>query len=438
MKRFISLLFALIIAVCVFPCAFAATETEISDVSASTAQAQVIKPEKVTGLAVYETTQTSIELKWNSAKNADGYNVYIYNETAKKYKLKGTTEELTYTVEGLTAGTVYKFKVTGLRAEDGEIIKGVSGEALTAVTVPKSVSKIVTADISENSVSLSWSASKGATQYEVWVYKTEEDKFVLYGITQQRSMTVKSLQSNSVYTFKIRPCITAENAVAYGDYTVHIEYTDTNSLAYTKAQAARSYNSAVNSTKAVNDMTVTLNKSVTTNTLSCSKNSLLRTVKNMMNLFAGEMEQTYVFKNGTSGDVTPLSLIEPIKKAASLRADDIKSFSVSKKKSTTTLKLTLKEDEAEYDGKTTQNAKHNARAIKTVKIGSFKTQPVSVNSAVQYISGADISAVISSKGRLKKLSISSPATVKADCSVSTIDFETEVSYVIDEIFTFKY
>lgn len=64
-----------------------------------------------------------ITLKWNIVKGADGYRIYQYDSSTKKFKAVKTVTGTKTTVNGLSAGTYY-FKVAAVTKESGRYIAG--------------------------------------------------------------------------------------------------------------------------------------------------------------------------------------------------------------------------------------------------------------------------------------------------------------------------
>ena len=77
---------------------------------------------KVKKLKVTDKTKTAVTLKWNKNNKADGYCIYKYNASKKKYievkTVKAST--LKYTVKELKKGTKYKFAVKAYKQVNGK------------------------------------------------------------------------------------------------------------------------------------------------------------------------------------------------------------------------------------------------------------------------------------------------------------------------------
>ena len=80
----------------------------------------------VAGLKVSAKTKNSVTLKWNKNAKADGYNIYRYNTSTKKYTKLATVKAgtLTKTVKNLKKGTNYTFAVQAYKKVGNTTYKG--------------------------------------------------------------------------------------------------------------------------------------------------------------------------------------------------------------------------------------------------------------------------------------------------------------------------
>ena len=74
---------------------------------------------KITGKGASVKTVT---LKWKEVKGADGYNIYQYNSSKKKYQLLDSVDASTniFEISGLKSGKTYKFKVAAFSEKNGK------------------------------------------------------------------------------------------------------------------------------------------------------------------------------------------------------------------------------------------------------------------------------------------------------------------------------
>ena len=126
-------------------------ESEHSAEACATTLAVPTAPAAPTNLVATATGQTTISLTWDAVQNATSYNVYN-GETVVVSGLTVTS----YTVEGLTAGTEYCYKVTAVN-EVGE------SEASTEACATTEFPPIVVETITVNGVSFNMIQVEGGT-----------------------------------------------------------------------------------------------------------------------------------------------------------------------------------------------------------------------------------------------------------------------------------
>ena len=126
-------------------------ESEHSAEACATTESVPTAPAAPTNLVATATGQTTISLTWDAVQNATSYNVYN-GETVVVSGLTVTS----YTVEGLTAGTEYCYKVTAVN-EVGE------SEASTEACATTEFPPIVVETITVNGVSFNMIRVEGGT-----------------------------------------------------------------------------------------------------------------------------------------------------------------------------------------------------------------------------------------------------------------------------------
>lgn len=179
----------------------------------------ITKPEKVTGLTVSATSSDLVTLKWNKNENATGYRVYKYDASKKKYQKVADTKSATYTVTSLNASTTYKFVVKAYK-KSGSAVFGAKSDAVTAKThKPTKVTDFRFSKATENSYTLSWSASKGATGYRIAKYNESAKKWVFAANTTELSYTVSSKAANTPAKYRIRAYVKTDSGNVYSAYS---------------------------------------------------------------------------------------------------------------------------------------------------------------------------------------------------------------------------
>lgn len=77
----------------------------------SSVLAAATDPDEVENVKVSSKNKTTVTLKWSKVPRATRYQVYLYDSAKGKYVRKVTVKANTVTVEGLSSGKTYKFKV---------------------------------------------------------------------------------------------------------------------------------------------------------------------------------------------------------------------------------------------------------------------------------------------------------------------------------------
>lgn len=432
MKKLIILFLCVTLA---FSCSFLA----FSQPSASKGETSASKQNALSVRSIRQTGAGAdyVSFKWESAPGASKYIVYILNEKSKEYGFVAETAETAVTVNGLEEGKTYRFKIQPVSINGkGESVGDLSKE-LAAVTAPVKVGSVTCDGIGLNSVKLKWSKASAANAYRVYVYDIKTEKYALFGETVKTSLTVTGLEENRLYTFSVQSIHRDENFEADGQMSEPFsEFTNKKGLPVTNAQAVQRYNEAVNSVKAQENVTVNYTKQITTNFVSCSKRQLSRTVANQLSLLDGEIGGTYVFRSGYSGGVYINTLIQPYGKQATLKGSDIKKFSAKTKDGVTTLSLTLKKESAAYKNKTTYEPTVNSRAVSGIKLENVVIKPMKLIKATQTFTNTVLTVKIKDDIPVS-LEIKCPVSVKANCKVATLSFNTTVKYEITEKYKFS-
>ncbi|MFC5704234.1 carbohydrate binding domain-containing protein, partial [Cohnella faecalis] len=158
-------------------------------------------PSVPTNLAAAAKTQNSVSLTWSpSTDNVSVKGYEIYRNGTKV----GTSTSAAYTDSGLTAETAYTYKV---KAYDAAGNKSDESSALSVTTEPKDLqapsvpTNVQAASKTNNSVSLTWSASTdnvGVTGYEV--YRND----VKVGTSASTSYADTGLAADTAYTYKVK------------------------------------------------------------------------------------------------------------------------------------------------------------------------------------------------------------------------------------------
>lgn len=151
---------------------------------------------------------TSLRFHWIPAPDADGYKLYFYNSTTKKWEIKATVRDgkATYAeVYKLKAGTKYKYRVRAFAKRNGKTYWGEydSGTCTTCPAKPK----ITSTSSTKNSITLKWGKVKSADGYRVYRYDSKTKKWKKLATVKNGKTSYvdkKSLKSKTTYKYKVK------------------------------------------------------------------------------------------------------------------------------------------------------------------------------------------------------------------------------------------
>lgn len=173
-------------------------------------------PGKVTNFTATPST-TYVTLKWDAVKNADCYNVYIYEDG--EYNLQKTVTGTSYKLTGLRQGATYKFTVRAYIKLNTGTRKG-DMTSLSATLKPSKVSNITLSSATETTQKLSWSAAVGANYYYIYRYDSSSKAYVKIAETSARSCTFEKLTAGKTYSYKIMSAVVKNGkALSTGSYS---------------------------------------------------------------------------------------------------------------------------------------------------------------------------------------------------------------------------
>ncbi len=170
---------------------------------------------KVASLKATAVTETAIALSWSKVKDADGYRLYKYNNTSKKWQTLKTTTATTYTDKELARGSLNSYAVKAIDVVKGKYVYGSASEIVKVLTLPGSVGTLKAKDVETNQLTLTWSKAEGAKGYAVYQYNASTKKYKLIAAPSATSYTVKNLKASTSYKFAVRAYV-KDSYVAYG------------------------------------------------------------------------------------------------------------------------------------------------------------------------------------------------------------------------------
>lgn len=166
-----------------------------------------------------------VTLTWDKQTAANGYEVFKYDASSKKYVLyKNITNPNTNTckVTGLASNKKYDFKVRAYQIDDSEKTYAPFGAVVsqyTSITKPKLNSAKST---SKKKIKASWSKVGGASGYQVmWsTYKNFSKNYKTKSVkAKYSSKTVTTAQSKKTYYVRVRAYKTINGKKVYSQWS---------------------------------------------------------------------------------------------------------------------------------------------------------------------------------------------------------------------------
>lgn len=144
--------------------------------SFSSAVSATVKPEKINAPKHTSSTSSTVAISWKSLDYVDGYQIAFYNASTKQYEIKSTVSSSTCSavLTGLSPATSYRIAVRSYITVNGSRCYSDYSSYRTCGTAP-SAPKNLYAKSTPATVTLTWDAVSGATQYTV--YKKENGKY---------------------------------------------------------------------------------------------------------------------------------------------------------------------------------------------------------------------------------------------------------------------
>ncbi len=178
-------------------------------------------PSVIAGLKIGGTANDAIRLNWTKNTSADGYIIEKYNGTEWERVIKLTNNAtITYRVEGLAAGTKYKFRICGYKMV-GTVPYYGGYSSVSATTDLGTAAGLRIGARTSDAIRLNWNKNVYADGYIV--EKLNGTDWVRVAKITNGSTTtykVSGLSASITYNFRVYPYkMSGTSSAVYGDYT---------------------------------------------------------------------------------------------------------------------------------------------------------------------------------------------------------------------------
>ncbi len=187
--------------------------------------AQAAAPARVT-ITSGTASESKITLKWNKVKKAASYKIYVKKGSGKTKLLSTRSADKSTAVKitKLKNNVNYTFYVSAVNSK-GQEGKKSEGKVLTPkVKTPGPTINITLSDLTETSVTVSWSKASSATHYVV--YRVQADgSYKRLARTKKTKVLLKGLQTGTEYKIVVRAQRVKGGAAAGGTLSKVVRFT---------------------------------------------------------------------------------------------------------------------------------------------------------------------------------------------------------------------
>lgn len=160
-----------------------------------------------TGLASASVTNNSATLSWGAVAGAISYNIQYKTAAATTWTTTTSTTN-SKSLTGLVASTTYNYQVQAVCSATSSAYSTASNFTTTAAPCATAPTGLTASSITSTSASLAWTASSGATSYNIQ-YKTAAATTWTTTTSTTNSKALTGLVANTIYNYKVQAVCSA-------------------------------------------------------------------------------------------------------------------------------------------------------------------------------------------------------------------------------------
>ena len=181
-------------------------------------------PSVMTGAKLGGRAADALRINWSKNTSADGYIVEMYqgNKWVRVAKITSNATT-TYRASGLSASTVYKFRVRAYKMSGSTALYGNYSATVAARTNPSVIKGAKLGGRAADALRINWSKNASADGYIVEMY--QGNKWVRVAkITSNGTTTYRAsgLSASTVYKFRVRAYKMSGKTALYGNYSATV------------------------------------------------------------------------------------------------------------------------------------------------------------------------------------------------------------------------
>ena len=177
----------------------------------------IMKPSKVKNFLA-ESKGSDVKFIWDEVEFCDGYTIYGYKTSTKKYTELSTLKEYdTFYETDRSLLTYDKYYIRAFSVADGEKVYSDYSDALTIHDAPPIPENLTFTGATSNSVTLKWDKVADAESY--YIYEVVGGASEIVGTTKQTSFTVNNIGVSEEKAYAVASCsgrmISENSSVVY-------------------------------------------------------------------------------------------------------------------------------------------------------------------------------------------------------------------------------
>lgn len=379
----------------------------------------------VRNLAVSDCSSTSIKLSWSKVSGANGYEIYLYNTSSKKYERVYTTAKTSFTHEKLSASGKYTYKVRAYIKSGDTKIRGNSSSALSAYTAPSKVKNVRSGGATKSTLTVKWSSVKNASGYQLYVTGNDYKKTVT---TTSSSYKLTGLEKKAKYTVKVRAYVENSGKKYYGSYSSAAALY-TNYVPSSVSDIVEEFNDALSNTAKAGELysIKTENTTAKMTEKDFSDRSTTNTVKALIDEFTGMRisEKSITYDKNGKVNKDAAEFLTGSDSISAIPSSAVKKASYVKDGSGYFVTLELKPESVKND-KLPKNSSKLAPMVDWGKVSAFCSPDAEIASVSTKYTGTTVKGKINKSGRFDTLFISAPFTSQIEGTVNGEDHSITV------------
>lgn len=155
---------------------------------------------------------SSAFLSWNSSSSAVSYNIYQSLSESGVYSKIQSSAGTSASINGLTNGISYMFKVTGVNEAGESKLSQAASVTPQAPVVPPAAPGGVSASAGNSSAIISWQSVANADIYDIYLSDSQDGPYADIASSASSPVTLGSLANGQKYWFKV----SAKNSAGQG------------------------------------------------------------------------------------------------------------------------------------------------------------------------------------------------------------------------------